>query len=253
MSDAKVIHVLQELLLRQSHVSIVQVGSHVGNSENDPIHRFLWSVKGGECTAILIEPVKHLFEQLVKNYGRCPADVRFENAAVAEEAGYRDFWRLREDADLTGMPDWLNQLGSLLQDRIDTMWDACEQNPAHKKFLAENTVMDRVRCATIEELRKKHGIGEIDFLQLDAEGYDYDILKAIDFTSIKPKAINYERVLLGPLEDECRQMLRSHGYVLYDHDHNIDTICVLGELGIGGRWKQRRHLTRDQRRYRRRP
>lgn len=251
MGDAKVIHVLRELLSRQSHVSVVQVGAHVGNSENDPIHRFLWSVKGGECTALLIEPVSHLFKQLTANYAKCPADIRFENAAVAEEAGHRDFWRLREGADLAGMPDWMNQLGSLLPERIDTMWDACEQNPAHKRFLAENTIMDRVRCATVDGLRRKHGIGEIDFLQIDAEGYDYEILKTIDFESSKPKAINYERVLLGESEAECREMLQSHGYMLYDHDHNIDTICVLRELGIGNRWKQRRRLTRDQRRQRR--
>lgn len=252
MSDARVIHVLRELLSRQSHVSVVQVGAHVGNSENDPIHRFLWSVKGGECTALLIEPVRYLFRQLVGNYEKCGADIRFENAAVAEEAGHRDFWRLREGMDLTGMPDWMNQLGSLLPERIGTMWDACEQNPEHKKFLTENTITDHVRCATVDELRRKHGIGEIDFLQIDAEGYDYEILKTIDFESSKPKAINYERILLGAAESECREMLRSHGYMLYDHDHNIDTICVLRELKIGSRWKQRRRLTRDQRRRRRR-
>lgn len=252
MSDTKVMHVLQELLSRQSHVTVVQVGAHVGNSENDPIHRFLWSVKGGECTALLIEPVRHLFEQLTLNYGGCAADIRFENAAAAEASGHRNFYRLKDGADLDGMPDWMNQLGSLLPERIDTMWDACEQNPAHKRFLAENTVVDRVRCATIEELRRKHGVGEIDFLQVDAEGYDYEILKTIDFESSKPKAINYERVLLGGAESECREMLRSHGYLLYDHNHNIDTICVLRELGIGARWKQRRRLTRDQRRQRRR-
>lgn len=250
MSDAKVIHVLRELLSMQSHVSLVQVGAHVGNSENDPIHRFLWSVKGGQCTALLIEPVEHLFRQLVGNYRRCPADVRFENGAVAEEAGHRDFWRLKEDTDLTGMPDWMNQLGSLLPERIDTMWDTCEQNPAHKQFLAENTVVERVQCATVEELRRKHGIGEIDFLQVDAEGYDYEILKTIDFKSSKPKAINYERVLLGELEGECREMLQAHGYVLYNHDHDIDTICVLRELGIGTRWKQRHRMTRRERRSR---
>lgn len=252
MSDAKVIHVLRELLSRQSHVSVVQVGAHVGNSENDPIHRFLWSVKGGQCTALLIEPVGYLFKQLVMNYRQCPADVRFENAAVAEEAGHRDFWRLKEGADLTGMPDWMSQLGSLLPERIGAMWDACEQDPAHKRFLAENTVVDRVRCATIDELRRKHGIGEIDFLQVDAEGYDYEILKTIDFESSKPKAINYERVLLGAAEGECREMLQANGYMLYDRNHNIDTLCVLRELGIGARWKQRRQLTRDQRRQRRR-
>jgi len=251
MSDAKVTHVLQELLSRQSHVSVMQVGAHVGNSENDPIHRFLWSVKGGECTALLIEPVRHLFKQLTANYARCPADIRFENAAVAEAAGHRDFYRLKDDTDLTGMPDWMNQLGSLLPERIDAMWDACEQNPEHKQFLAENTITDRVRCATIDALRRKHAIGRIDFLQIDAEGYDYEILKTIDFESSKPKAINYERVLLGDSEAECRGMLQSHGYMLYDHDYNIDTICVLRELGIGSRWKQRRRLTRDQRRQRR--
>ena len=64
----------------------------------------------------------------------------------------------------------------------------------------------------------------LDLLQIDAEGYDYEILKTIDFDRIRPRFVNYERVLLLDEEPACRSMMRDAGYVLFDWD--IDTLCV---------------------------
>src|SRR5262249_55791105 len=120
----------------QGKVVLVQVGAFVGNSSNDPIFRFVKEYCGadssfrGSCTAILIEPVRHLYYQLLQNYADCFGPVFFENVAVSDAFGIQDFYRLREDADpgRQQIPEFVKQLGSLLPDRTTSLWDSYEQH-----------------------------------------------------------------------------------------------------------------------------
>lgn len=86
-------------------------------------------------------------------------------------------------------------------------------------------MVDHVRCITFDELLRRHDKSEIDLLQIDAEGYDFEILKTVDFARYRPKLVNYERVLLGEAEAACPTMLWDAGYPLYDYGQ--DTICRL--------------------------
>ena len=45
---------------------------------------------------------------------------------------------------------------------------------------------------TFNDLCDKYEIRHIDFLQIDTEGYDAEIIKSIDFTKIKIDTIKYE-------------------------------------------------------------
>ena len=49
-----------------------------------------------------------------------------------------------------------------------------------------------VGCVTFEFLMDQLGITEIDYLKIDAEGLDYDILNSIDFNKFNIKAIRAE-------------------------------------------------------------
>lgn len=224
-------HVLYELLRRRGHVSIIQIGAHVGDTENDPVHHFIREnsvpvLRGRpKCSAVLVEPVRYLFEQLAANYEGCEG-VILDNAAIADRNEVRDFYRLDENADLraSGMPQWLNQVGSLLPQRMGTLWDECEHNQAYKRFISEHTVVDRVQCITFDDLLQRHQIDRIDFLQIDAEGYDYEIIRTIDFHRVKPTVVNYERGLLQDTEPRCRRLLMQQDYVL--DDHGQDTLCL---------------------------
>lgn len=228
-------HVLYELLRRRGHVFIIQIGAHVGDTENDPVHRFIREnslpVQGGrpKCSAILVEPVRYLFEQLAANYRGCEGVV-LENVAIADRNEVREFYRLDENVDLraSGMPEWLNQVGSLLRQRMGQMWDQCEQDQAYKRFISEHTVVDRVQCITFDDLLHRHQIQRIDFLQIDAEGYDYEIIRTIDFDRVRPTIINYERGLLQETEPRCRRLLLRQDYIL--DDHGQDTLCLLKDL-----------------------
>jgi hypothetical protein len=118
----------------------------------------------------------------------------------------------------------MNQLGSLLPERMTTLWDRYEGNPQIKEFFHANRTVETVRCMTLASLLRKHEAETVDFLQMDVEGYEYEILQVFPFEQWKPTVINYERVLLFERGPACRMLLSRHGYSLFDH--GLDTLAV---------------------------
>ena len=89
----------------------IQIGSCDGTKE-DMIRSY---IKERHWSGILLEPVRYLFERLVRNYAG-EKNLIFENAAVSEEDGFRDFYYLKETND--PMPPYYNELGSFLKDNV---------------------------------------------------------------------------------------------------------------------------------------
>lgn len=228
IAQARGIHPIEDALRKlkkKDSVCLVQIGAFIGATDNDPIYRFLQETKDSKTRlqAVLVEPVKEFFEQLKENY-RGLRGVSFENVAIAKTFGPQRFYRLGVDPVAYGFPAWLSQLGSLKEERMTIMWDSCERSEDCKNFYLKHRVVDTIDCITSDILFEKHGIKDLDLLQIDAEGYDFEILSSIDFEKVRPTFINYERMLLGEKEPECRAMMRAAGYRLIDYQQ--DTFCV---------------------------
>lgn len=236
-------------LAAQPRFTVVQIGAFVGATDNDPLHAFLVETltaaraRGAASTAVLVEPVGEYYERLCQVYEGVPG-VHCEHAAIAETAGTRDFYRLAADPVAHGLPAWLSQLGSLRADRMTALWDRYErghlgdQSDALTAFYRDHQVVEPVTCLTFDMLLAKYGLTQLDLLQIDAEGYDYEILRTIDFTRVRPCYINYERVLLQNDEPACRALLEGAGYVLTDWGQ--DTLAVLSAAaGPCGSWPRR--------------
>lgn len=219
------------LLAAQSSLSIVQIGSYIGNTGNDPLYSFLHEHLDGPKTGtersnkiVLVEPIREYFDLLRENYSTLPG-IEFENIAIADTDGMLEMFRLKVDPTEHGYPAWLAQLSSLKKERMEELWDEYERNPEYKRFYLENRVTERVRGMRLEQLLAQHQIEQLDLLQIDAEGYDFEILKTLDFDKVRPRFINYERVLLQDEEQACRQMLKDQGYLLIDWGQ--DTLSIL--------------------------
>jgi len=217
-------------LATRPYFTVVQIGANVGNSPEDPLfpflHRELPALSGerlARCAVVLVEPVKEHFDSLCRAYAGLPC-VRFENVAIAESSGVRDFYRLAVDPEAHGQPHWMRGLGSLRAERMTRLWDHHERNNEQQRFYLEHRIAEPVPCATLHDVVDRHGLDGLDLLQIDAEGYDYEILKTIDFDRLRPAFINYERVLLQEDEPACRELLEGAGYAL--HDWGLDTLCV---------------------------
>jgi FkbM family methyltransferase len=210
-------------LSARDQFTIVQIGAYVGDTPNDPLYAFLRSALPGRSgrRAILVEPIGEYFDALQKTYGDI-SNIRLENVAIAEEEGQRELYRLAPGIDPTehGYDEWVAQTASFRPDR----WERHEGHPGVKEFSQQHRTVERVQCWTFDQLLQRHQVKEVDLLQVDAEGYDYEILRTIDFSRIHPRFINYERILLHEDEPACRSMLMDAGYVLFDWD--LDTLGI---------------------------
>ena len=65
----------------------------------------------------------------------------------------------------------------------------------------------------------------VDHLQIDVEGKDYDILKLIDWNQLYPLCIHFERAHLGANEKHAQDLLTKMGYSLVENA--MDTLACL--------------------------
>ena len=151
-------------------------------------------------SGILIEPIPEYFEQLKDNYGNRD-NLIFENVAITEAEEDRNIYRIPSDIVGKDVPEWANGISTFLPDG-----GAIAE-------LFEKTVTETVKCVTFESLKQKHDINKIDILQIDAEGYDFNIFQQIWVSGIRPKIICVEVVRMS-LGDQkiLRETLLGEGY-----------------------------------------
>lgn len=78
-------------------------------------------------------------------------------------------------------------------------------------ILEEDVVEEEVPCINLMDLIFKNNLEDMDYLQIDAEGFDVQILKMVDFKVVSPKLIRFEYVNLTKSElSEVRDMLKGY-------------------------------------------
>ena len=57
------------------------------------------------------------------------------------------------------------------------------------------------------------GLERVDLVQIDAEGFDWPIIRSIDFARLRPAIIRFEyRNMPARDADACLELLAAHGY-----------------------------------------
>jgi FkbM family methyltransferase len=79
-----------------------------------------------------------------------------------------------------------------------------------------------VPCITLEELLEKHSIYEIDWLCLDIEGIDAEILLTFDWSKYRIKRVEFEHLHLGYYKSAIKNMMIGMGYEQVDSLHEYD-------------------------------
>lgn len=153
---------------------------------------------------ILVEPMRDHFEKLQENYAGCEGLI-FENAAIAECSGAGTMYRIpTQTVQEKKLPRWSLQAGSFFPDRNALAWDD----------IRPHVIQETVACLSLPDLLAKHHVKELHVLQLDAEGYDYRILRQLDFRRFRPCIINLEIVNMTRSElGHCKQLLDKHQYL----------------------------------------
>jgi FkbM family methyltransferase len=197
----------------KSSVNFVQVGSNNGITA-DPISRF---ITNSDWKGVLIEPVPYLFDELKENYKPYSDRLIFENSAIANVNGELKFYRLKKSEN-KDLPYWYDQLGSFNKEVVLKHRDSI---PGFDDLFIE----DKVNAITFSGMLDKHSIGNVDFIQIDTEGYDYEILKLIPFESFNVEFIMFENRHLSDTDyKQAIRLLKANGFIV--GSYYKDTIAV---------------------------
>ncbi len=189
----------------------VQIGANDG-VRNDPIRE---SVVRHRLKGLFVEPMPDYFSKLREHY-RGFEGMHFEQAAVAPSAQSVSLFRIRPDAPL---PAWAQGIASLDRGHL-----------SGKKFgipgLEQHVEEILVPGITFEMLMAKHNINRVSLLQVDAEGFDCDVVTMALRFGLRPKLIHYEYVHCTPAQRlGAKRLLADAGYDYLDYGR--DTVAML--------------------------
>jgi len=192
--------VLAHYRLTHPHVRYLQIGAFDGVT-GDPMRPL---IERHGLTGILVEPQRDAFQRLRANYAAIPGSTfTFVNAAIADHDGEATLYRIAASA--TG-PEWLPQLASF--DRSVLMGHA-HLVPGIESLIETETV----RCITVATLFREAAIESVDLLQIDAEGYDAELLRLFDVPSRRPAIVRFEhKHLTADAHNDAVAMLVREGY-----------------------------------------
>jgi FkbM family methyltransferase len=151
-------------------MNIIQIGANDGDDE---VYELISSNRDKISKAVLIEPIPYCIPALQNRYAEIK-NVYIENIAITNNPDIKEqtFYYINESN---------YQVSSL-----------------KKQHLTDHGVEDKlirsisVNCLTISNIVDKYDIINLDYLFIDAEGYDYEIIKSIDFGKCNIKNIKFE-------------------------------------------------------------
>jgi FkbM family methyltransferase len=152
-------------------------------------------VKKHKISGILIEPLEDIFLKLKENYAY-HNKIFFENIAVAEKDCIKPLYFILSNSQTT-TPAYASLKKEVTQEGVAYL----QRNNILPAGGSSQYILSKpVQCLSISTIIKKHKLNKIDILQIDTEGYEYEILKSTPFDKIKPRAIRCEYLNLNRLD-----------------------------------------------------
>lgn len=199
---------------KNEQVICLQVGANDGKS-NDPVYEYFthYGWRG-----VLVEPQTDVFEQgLTKTY-EGNKNVILENLALADKSGVLPFYRVA-----ISKSRWATGLSSFDKKSIEghiengyIIRKAIEEGLTIPENKADLIEIVEVPTSTVDELLQKHRISNLNIVCIDTEGYDFEILKLIDFNKYNPEVIFFESKNLSDNDFiQAKKLLIDNGYKLF--------------------------------------
>lgn len=205
---------LRGLAKAHPDLMFVQVGANDGKMM-DPIRKV---VLKSEWQGWVLEPVPELYEQLRRNYQCVNGRVSAVNVALSEIDGEAEFFHLQSVDGLDPLPEWAAGLGSFDLDIILKHGGRIRDIERHIQKL-------NVPCLSWESFCSSRNIRYIDLLVSDTEGYDYKVVRQLDFNKYRPFLLVYEHHHFDrDTENSCTKLLAEHGYYMFTE--GLDTWAI---------------------------
>ena len=176
-------------------------------------------IKNGEWTGIMCEPAP----KYRKNLERLAEGIKnrenliIEPVAISDYNGVISFGQARDTSSGDrSMGTWRRGISSVLADnhKGERIFDL----EGNQEFLEET--LD-VECMTLDSLIAKHDLAHINYLKIDTEGHEMNILECYSW-DIKPDIIKMEHAHIDDVY--ASELLKSHGYLVYVEHSDIYAI-----------------------------
>ena len=134
---------------------------------------------------LLIEPVNYNLQSLKVRFENID-NIIIENVGISDERNQIQFYYIKESSLKKLGKEWASGIGSFKKKHL--------LDHHRKRFqITENDLEEtNVKILVFDDLVKKYNINEIEYLFIDTEGYDYKIIKSIDFNKIKINKLKFE-------------------------------------------------------------
>jgi len=199
-------HLVKQSWAQQGEdVTIDFIFKWVLNCDNPSYLSNTWLFYKKGCRGVNIEPDPELIKAF---HQKRPGDINI-NAGVGKESGAFDFYVLSSTT--------LNTFSKEEADRLIGKYDGALSIKEVKK----------INVIPVNEILDKYFKGnENYFISLDVEGWDFEILQAIDFEQYRPTVICIETNNME--EDRTIAFLKEKGYLLYA-SNTINCIFLVKE------------------------
>ena len=150
----------------------IDVGAHNGKSINNT----LYFEENNNWTGINVEPIKDVYNDLINNRPNC-INIR---CAVCNNDGETDFICNTGDTEMiSGIKDTFDprHAGRLRR-----------ENNQH----GSSTKIIKVETKKLETICDRHNISHINYLSIDVEGGEFDVIKSINFDKVFIDVIGFE-------------------------------------------------------------
>jgi FkbM family methyltransferase len=194
-------------------MKVVQIGSNKGN---DDLSKYLKSNFEKLDFGLFVEPNVLCIEDLKKCYSNYD-NIFIENVAIKTPFQDEDELEI-----FYNTYDYSMEISSCKLSHIETHTYWCPEikNGEIKSF--------KIPSLTLENLFEKYNIIDLDWLLLDVEGIDAEIILTFNWEKYKIKRIEFEHLHLGNFKYNIKCMMNGMGYKkinsLYEFDWAFEKI-----------------------------
>jgi FkbM family methyltransferase len=196
-------------------VTFVQVGANDGVF-GDPLRRYITTYP---WRGILVEPQPDVFDRLTDNYKPYADRLILEKLAISRDKS--EFVLYKAPA------------GLVTDDVYGSSVASSDPNTIAKQLGISTNKLERISTPslTLDELLARHGFSKIQLLQIDVEGYDWQVLRTLDLQKATPSIIQFESGHLSNADSNSAvEHLTRHGYEIYWGGYQGDVVPLKSGL-----------------------
>ena len=199
--------VVADHVMEHGELTFLQIGAFDGQTGDE----ILEIIRRFPVRGVLVEPQPVAFEKLKQLHGE-RENLLLLNVAIDRIPGKRPFYAPAQGDVMIASFDRAHLL-------------------LHGLTPAE-IISREIECLTVDDVLRQANFETVDLLQIDAEGYDYEIIKSINFDRVSPRIIRFEYRHFSDRDlQECLTMLADRGYRFLIEDLDIIAVQSAAERG----------------------